>query len=203
MPPRYMEIIRSRGPSVVGVLLGDAIAVPTHWVAGYGLISCQGKACRFHVAGVCNHPIKVLHFAPAQRCELLTPQTSAEDNAAAREYWKASMKAMREGRPAPAPPTKENRQSFYLASAACIAEITDRFIDLFTPPMRGLVYSVEKSRGKLIYRVTRPTEPVRIMGHEFDVVPILERIFGMPLFPPEVEETPGEPARVLPFRKQA
>lgn len=202
MPPRYLPILRFKSEKLTAVLLGDAIEVPMHWVEDHGLISCLKNGCRFHVAGVCNQPIKIVHYAPAQRCELLTPQASAEDDAAAHEYWNAIMKAMRERRPAPAPPPKEKRQSFYLASTFCIAEITDRFIDLFTPPMRGLIYSLEKSRGKLIYRPTRPPEPIKGLGHEFDVVPILERIFGMPLYPPEAEELPGEPARVLPFRKQ-
>lgn len=217
---RYIPIIRWRMGETQGrrlaVLLGEAIEVRCHY--GSRLFPCLGPACKLAKGGECVEQGKILFYAPALLCEEKDTEPIMEfENEAhriayeahrerIRRQWEEGGTIRRDPCPVPQPRMVNGPKAItpLNPSQPAIAEITDQVIDTFPQPMAGAVYTLDKIKGRLVFRAWRPASPVKGLTGPFEVVPFLERIFGMPLFPPQVEElAEGELPPTIPFRKQA
>lgn len=214
---RYVPILRPAdepGRIVYGVILGeDFLELPIHYDGG--AFPCLGTQCRYSQPGKkCSIQAPKKHYISALKCTITEHQPTAKDmsdyHSALRLYLSVPIEQRTSGSK-PQEPQPRRVCAPIDPPTPGIAEVLHRAIEQFTPPFRGLVFSLakitESVKGRkvdrLVYNVRRPAEPLKGLIHEFDVAPYLENIFGMRLWPDLEDEATGEPPDVIkfPFRK--
>lgn len=201
---RYVPILRpanEQGNIVRAALLGEGIELRIHW--DNGAFPCLGAECRFATNGRCVRQAKIKHYAPAQRCTSTEIVPAAEELQAYRRAvadW-TERHGSRDSRPVPPAPRKSHTPAVPVSLG--IAEISDTSIDIFPEEYRGVIFTLRKNGARLEYAVVDAVRP-ELLAPPFNVAPFLERIFGQPIFPQEVEENAEMPDVIkFPMRKQA